>query len=101
MPRQTPAAIVSSFRDVIAGCAVSLTTGGEIDQRGLASSGWTLTARSTRFNAENQVRALDAYPALRAGEYEATTWNHAGHVESMELIRWDFTSVPGRSISAF
>jgi hypothetical protein len=92
MTVQTPAAVVASFQDVIAGCATPLTNAGEIDQRALAASGWTLTSRKTRLELEDRVLALDAYPALRAGEYEATDWQHAGRPEAMQLIRSDLVS---------
>jgi hypothetical protein len=92
IPVQTPALVVAAFRDVVTGCSTPLTAAGEIDQRALAASGWTVTARSTRLTLEDRVLALDAYPALRDDEYEATVWHHARHVGEMQLIRWNPTS---------
>jgi hypothetical protein len=92
MPTQSAAAVVASFRDVIAGCALPLTTSGEIDQRALAAARWSVTSRKTRLDLEDKVLPLDAHPTLRLGEYEATDWQHAGHVESMQLIRGDLLS---------
>jgi hypothetical protein len=92
MPVQSTAAVVAAFRDVIAGCSAPLTNAGEIDQRALAASGWSVTSRTSRVNLEDRVYPLDAYPALRATEYEATQWQHTRHVGDMVLIRGDLVS---------
>ena len=89
LPVQAPAAVVAAFNAVIAGCARPLTEAGLIDQRALAAAGWTVTSRTTRFEVTNTTHALTDYPLLRAGEYEATEWRHAGVAGDMELIRWD------------
>lgn len=89
MPEQAPVRAVAAFNDVITACSAGTSDAGVIDQRAMASAGWTVAARSMQLNAENRRVAVGEYPVLRAGEYEATEWRHAGHVGALHLVRWD------------
>lgn len=89
MPEQAPIPVIAALNGVITACAARVSDAGVIDQAALAAAGWTAVSRSVQMNAENRRVAVDEYPVLRAGEYEATEWRHAGHVSVMHLVRWD------------
>ncbi len=86
---QTPERVVAAFGDVISACSAQTSDNGVIDQKAVAAAGWLLKSRKSRHEITDTTHALDSYPTLRAGEYEATDWVHAGHAETMQLIRQD------------
>ncbi len=89
MAEQDPARVIAAFNDAIAACSARTSDAGVIDQAAVAAAEWTVAARTSRLQVTNTTHAAAAYPTLRAGEYEATDWAHAGHAEQMQLIRWD------------
>lgn len=89
---QEPSAVIATLNDAITGCTRPLVDAVTIDQAGLVSAGWAVTERATHTApadapSTRTARAISDYPALRAGEYEATSWRHSGHAGTLYLTR--------------
>ena len=89
LPVQAPDRVVASFVGAIRACSAGLTPTGSIDQAAMAASGWRLVSRTTRLDGKDRILPLDAYPALRPGEYEATEWVREGSPDRIDLFRAD------------
>lgn len=86
--------VMATFDSAITGCTAGLTGAGLIDQAALGGAGWQLIERKSRFETEDRDHALDSFPELQAGEYEATSWAHSNHGYGLSLTRWDEKSTP-------
>ena len=89
LPVQEPQAVAAAIVAAVRACTAGLTSTGSIDQRAMAASGWRVVSRSTRLEAETRELTVGAYPTLRPGEYEATSWAREGVSNRIELIRSD------------
>ena len=89
LPVQEPQAVAAAIVAAVRACTAGLTPAGSIDQAAMTASGWRVVRRSTRFEAETRELAAGAYPTLRPGEYEATSWASEGVPNRIELIRSD------------
>lgn len=89
LPVQEPGPVVVGFISALRACSAGLTPEGSIDQNAMAATGWQVISRQTRFEQQDRDLAVNAFPALRPQEYEATRWTRPGATSPIELVRWD------------
>lgn len=87
LPVQEPEQVVAAIVAAVRACTAGLTPTGSIDQAAIAASGWRVVRRTTRLETQDRELAVNAYPILRPGEYEATEWVREGVANRIELIR--------------
>lgn len=86
---QPPEAVAVQFAEGWKACGASLTADGAFDQAAIARTGWTLTSRKVRHEAEERVLPVTNAPVLRAGEIESTEWTRQSQAAELNITRWD------------